>query len=74
MLAKHSKNFSVLDSLAIGVDRIQRNFEPLQRQVETWRLSQVSDEAAKLFIYQAFIEGELEIPRVFGLRAIVQDW
>src|ERR1044071_4352669 len=29
VLAKHSKNFSILDSLAIGVDRIQRNFVPL---------------------------------------------
>ena len=37
VLAKHSKNFSMLDSLAIGVDRMQRNFEPMQRQVETWR-------------------------------------
>src|SRR5207248_4094255 len=27
VLAKHSKNFSIIDSLAIGVDRIQRSFE-----------------------------------------------
>lgn len=63
VLAKHSKNFSVIDSLAIGVDRIQRNFEPLQRQVETWRDSQLTDEQAKLVIYRAFIEGELPVPR-----------
>ncbi len=37
VLAKHSKNFSVIDALAIGGDRIQRNFEPLRQQVETWR-------------------------------------
>lgn len=37
VLAKHSKNFSILDSLAIGLDRIQRNFDPLRQQVETWR-------------------------------------
>ena len=37
VLAKHSKNFSIPDSLAIGVDRIQRNFEPLRQQVEHWQ-------------------------------------
>jgi len=31
----------------------------MRRQVEAWRISQLSDEAAKLVIYQAFIEGEL---------------
>ena len=30
VLAKHSKNFSILDSMAIGVDRMQRNFEPMR--------------------------------------------
>ena len=30
VLAKHSKNFSLEDSLAIGVDRMQRNFGPLK--------------------------------------------
>jgi hypothetical protein len=63
VLAKHSKNFSILDSLAIGVDRIQRNFEPLSTQVTRWRDNQITDDDAKLVIYQAFIEGELEIPR-----------
>ncbi len=34
VLAKHSKSFSLVDSLAIGVDRMQRNFEPIRMQVE----------------------------------------
>ena len=63
VLAKHSKNFSVLDSLAIGVDRIQRNFEPLSEQVMRWRESQITDDQAKLVIYRAFIEGELDVPK-----------
>ena len=42
VLAKHSKNFSLEDSLSVGVDRMQRNFEPMRRQVETWRAQQVS--------------------------------
>jgi hypothetical protein len=37
VLAKHSKNFSLQDSLAIGVDRMQRNFEPMRQQTEQWR-------------------------------------
>ena len=36
VLAKHSKHFSLEDSLAVGVDRMQRNLGPLQQQVEEW--------------------------------------
>src|SRR5436190_10351931 len=43
VLAKHSKNFSLVDALSIGVDRMQRNFEPMQNQIERWRESQVSE-------------------------------
>jgi hypothetical protein len=53
----------LIDTLAVGVDRIQRNFEPLQRQVELWRKTQVTDERAKLIFYHAFIEGALDAPR-----------
>jgi len=63
VLAKHTKNFGLKDSLSVGVDRMQRNFDPMRRQVEAWRASQLSDEAAKLIIYRAFVEGELEVPR-----------
>jgi hypothetical protein len=63
VLAKHSKSFNLINTLAVGVDRIQRNFEPLQRQLETWRQTQITDDRAKLILYQAFVEGELEAPR-----------
>jgi len=63
VLAKHSKNFSLVDALSIGVDRMQRNFEPMRQQIELWQQSQITDVTAKLVIYQAFIEGSLEIPR-----------
>jgi hypothetical protein len=68
VLAKHSKNFSLEDSLAIGVDRMQRNFEPLKRQVEEWQARQLTAAAAKLIIYQAFIEDELDIPKHLARR------
>jgi len=44
VLAKHSKHFSLQDSLAVGVDRRQRSFEPMRRQVEAWREQQISIE------------------------------
>ena len=68
VLAKHSKNFSIEDSFAIGVDRIQRNFEPLKRQIEEWKGRQLSTAVAKLIIYQAFIEDELEVPKHLARR------
>lgn len=63
VLAKHSKHFDLRDALAIGLDRMQRNFEPMRKQVEGWRQLQLSDADAKLVIYRAFIEGDLEVPR-----------
>ena len=62
VLAKHSRSFNLLDAITIGVDRMQRNFEPLRRQVEQWREQQITDVTAKLIIYRAFVEGELEVP------------
>jgi hypothetical protein len=63
VLAKHTRRFSLTDALSIGVDRMQRCFEPMQRQVAAWRRSQINDGDAKLVIYRAFVEGELEAPR-----------
>jgi hypothetical protein len=33
VLAKHSKSFSLIDCISVGVDRMQRNFEPMRKQV-----------------------------------------
>jgi hypothetical protein len=63
VLAKHTKSFNLIDTLAVGVDRIQRSFEPMRRQVELWRQTQLSDDTAKLILYRAFVEGELEAPK-----------
>jgi hypothetical protein len=41
VLAKHSKHFSLQNALSIGVDQMQRNFEPMRRQVEEWRSRQI---------------------------------
>lgn len=63
VLAKHSKNLNLVDVLAVGVDRMQRNFEPMRKQVEAWKGTRLPDESAKLVIYKAFIEGELDVPK-----------
>jgi hypothetical protein len=68
VLAKHSKSFSLVDAIAVGVDRMQRNFEPMRKQVEAWRQSELTDVAAKIIIYQAFIEGELDVPKHLAHR------
>ena len=69
VLAKHSKHFSLEDALSIGIDRMQRNFDPMRQQVERWRAQQLSGELARLVIYRAFIEGELEVPKHLARRA-----
>ena len=68
LLAKHSKSFSLVDAISVGVDRMQRNFEPMRRQVETWRAQQLTSGTAKLIIYRAFIEDELDAPKHLARR------
>ena len=63
MLAKHTKRFSLVDAVSVGVDRMQRSFEPMQRQVETWRASRIRDETAKLVIYREFVEAPKHLAR-----------
>jgi hypothetical protein len=63
VLAKHSKHFNPVHSLEIGVSEMQRNFEPMTQQVNRWRESLLTDVAAKLIIYQAFIEAEIDLPK-----------
>jgi hypothetical protein len=63
VLAKHSKSFSLSDSISVGVDRMQRNFEPMRKHVEVWQRSGLTDVTAKVVIYEAFLEGKLEAPK-----------
>ena len=54
VLAKHSKSFSLIDCISVGVDRMQRNFEPMRKQVEALQRSELTDVTAKVVIYEAF--------------------
>ena len=56
----------MLDAISVGVDRMQRNFEPMRQQVEAWRQTELSTITAKMIIDPAFIESEArgsEVPR-----------
>src|SRR5205085_8148933 len=69
VLSKHSKNFNLVDSLSVGVDRIQRSFDPLQRTITDWKANILSPNDARLIIYEAFVEGKLAVsPRL--MRAV----
>jgi hypothetical protein len=63
VLAKQAKWFSLIDCISVGVDRMQRNFDPMRRQVEAWQRSELTDVTAKVVIYEAFVEGKLEAPK-----------
>jgi hypothetical protein len=63
VLAKHTKNFQLNRALSGGIDDMQRNFKPMVEAVDRWKDSQLSDVAAKMIIYRAFVEAELEVPR-----------
>jgi hypothetical protein len=63
VLAKHSKSFSLIDCISVGVDRMQRNFELMRKRVEAWQRNELTDVTAKVVIYDAFVEGKLEAPK-----------
>ena len=42
VLARHSKSFALTECIG-GVDRVQRNLEPMRKQVEAWQQSELSD-------------------------------
>jgi len=54
-LAKHSKSFSLIDCISVAVDRMQRNFEPIRKQVEAWQRSELTDVTFKVVIYEGFL-------------------
>src|SRR5260370_39627920 len=68
VLAKHTKQLSVVDILSVGVDRMQRNFEPMRKQVDAWKGTRLPDDTAKLVIYRAFVDDELDVPKHLARR------
>jgi len=66
VLAKHSKSFSLIDCVSLGVDGMQRNFEPIRKQVEAWQKSELTDVRAKVLIYEAFVEANWRLRNIWA--------
>lgn len=61
---KHTKNLDITDSLAVGIDRIHRNFGALTQQVERWKQYQLTDDRAKSIMFDAFFgQNKLDCPQ-----------
>lgn len=50
LLHKHTRKLELLDAVSIAVDRIQRGFAPLQRQIANWEETHLPDNEVKLII------------------------
>jgi hypothetical protein len=61
LLAKHTKHFDLVESLSVGVDRIQRGFQPLREAIAFKRSHQLRDEEARSMIYRAFMENHFPL-------------
>lgn len=73
VLAKHSKNFKLRDSLSIGIDEAQRGFDPMRQRVDSWRAKQITDDDARLSIFRAFVEEEVDAPKHIA-REVWRNW
>jgi hypothetical protein len=63
VLAKHSKSFSLIDCIWVGVDR-KRNFEPMRKQVEAWQRSELTDVTAKVVITKLSSKTNWKLPNI----------
>ena len=56
VLKKHTSRLDLIELLSVGVDKMQRNFEPLKQQINDWQTREVTVDEAKLIIYKAVVE------------------
>lgn len=61
LAAKHTRNFNLVDALSIGVDRLQRGWQPLRERVDFMRNKVLPITTAQALIYRAFTEGKFPI-------------
>jgi hypothetical protein len=60
---KHTRRLALEDTVALAVEKIQRTFEPMRRQIAEFRAAELADDEAKVVIYRAFIERTLDVPK-----------
>jgi len=61
LAAKHTRRFDLIDSLSIGVDRLQRGWQPLRERIDYMRNKVLPITTAQALIYRAFTEGRFPI-------------
>lgn len=67
VLRRHTPGVLVADVVALGIERCQRAFPAMTRQIEVWKNHSLPDDLARLVIYRAFIErSRIELPRHLG--------
>jgi hypothetical protein len=71
VMRKHTKKVALEAILAVAVDDMQRHFEPIRRQIAFFRGCDLSDQRAKLIIYDAFLGGAADLPKHLG--AVVHE-
>jgi hypothetical protein len=67
--ARNPKAFSLIDCIAVGVDRMQRSFALMLKQVEACLRSELTDVTTKIVMYEAFVEDKIQAPKRERARA-----
>lgn len=62
LVAKHTKNLELQDSLTVAIDRTQRYFDPLAKRIEEWKTRKIDNAYAKTAIYNAFLASNIKAP------------
>lgn len=60
---KHTKHVDLIETVGIGVDRVQRHFQAVTEEVDVWKNHTLPDMRAKELIYDAFIGDKLDAPK-----------
>lgn len=63
VLAKHTANVDLAEVIALGIDRIHRNFTGIEQGVGAFQRAQLRDEQAKAVMLDAFMDKRLAVPR-----------
>lgn len=65
---RHSKKLmdNFVDTVSIGVDRVQRNFSPMIGQIDVWQNHSLSDVEAKSLIFDALVMGGIDAPKALA--------
>src|SRR5258707_816099 len=63
VLAKHSKSFLLIDCISVGVGGMQRNFEPMRKQVEAWQKGELDGRHCEGGHLRGVCRGQVEAPK-----------